>query len=81
MFRHKDIPLFRNGNMRIYLGYMDGTVPEHFLDITDVYIGFKQAGGERMTKHMRSDVHINTSKLGIFFDHSADRLIGKHFPI
>lgn len=53
---------------------MDGAVSKHFLDIADIDIGFKQAGCEGMTEHMRCDMQINSGEATVFVDHFADRL-------
>ena len=76
MLRSKDVPLLRQGNMRIYFRDIDRTVPQHFLDITDINIRLQEAGGKCVPEHMGSDMEGNGGQGGIFVDHPPDSLVG-----
>lgn len=77
MFGGKDIPLFRQGDMRVNLRGVDGTVSQHFLNITDVDIRFQETGGKGVTEHVGRDVQMDGSKRSVLLNHSAHGLIGK----
>lgn len=77
MLGGKNIPLFRQSDMRVNLRGVDGTVPQHFLDITNVYVRFQKTGGESVAEHVGRDVQMNGSKRSILLNHSAHGLVGE----
>lgn len=77
MLGGKNIPLLRQGDMRVNLRGVDGTVPQHFLDITNVDVRFQKTGGEGVAEHVGRDVHVNGSKRSILLNHSAYGLVGE----
>lgn len=50
------IPLLVDSYMGIYFSYVYRTVTEHFLDVADIDICFKEAGCEGVAKHMRGNI-------------------------
>jgi hypothetical protein len=75
MFGGEDVSLLCHRDVGIYFGDIDGTVTEHFLDVADVNIRFEQAGCKSMPEHMRCDMKVDSGKVCVFIDHSADCLI------
>ena len=77
MLRRQNILLFRHRNMRIDFRNIDRTMSKHLLNIPDIHIRLKQAGGKSMPEHMRGNMQINRSKRSIFLNHISYRLFGK----
>lgn len=75
MFIYKDIFLLGIRYMGIDFGGTDRAMSKHSLDITDVYVLFKQQCGKRMTEHMWSYMLFNSGNLGIVVNHETDRLV------
>ena len=71
------IPLLSQCDVGINLGYVDGAVPEHFLDVADVHVSFEEACGEGVAEHMRCYVQVDGGEGTVFVYHAADGLVGQ----
>ena len=76
MLGSENIPLLGQGNMGVDFRDVNGTMPQHFLNVSDVHICLQKTGGKGMVEHMGSDMKVNRSQGDIFIDHAANRLIG-----
>lgn len=75
MFSCQNTSLFSKRNVSINLGDVDRAVPQHFLNIADIYISFQQTCCKSMSEHMGGNVLSNCCNGSIFIYHSADSLI------
>ena len=75
MFSCQNTSLFSKRNVSINLGDVDRAVPQHFLNIADIYISFQQTCCKSMSEHMGGTVLSNCCNGSIFIYHSADSLI------
>ena len=75
MFRPENIPLLGHGYVCIDFRNMNGTVPQHLLNIADIHVCFQQTCGKGMPEHVGCDMQLDGSERGVFVDHSADGLI------
>ena len=75
MFPGQNIPLLGHCHVGIDFCNVDGAVPQHFLNVADIHIGFQQAGGKGMAEHMGRNMLLNGGQGGIFVDNSPDRLV------
>ena len=71
------ISLLPHRDMCINLCDVNRTVPEHFLNVADVDIGFQEAGGESVAEHVRGDVQVNGGEGAVFVNHAANGLVGQ----
>ena len=76
----QDILLLGIGDVGIYFGGADGTVSQHFLNITNINILFQKQSGEGMAEHMWCEMQVNFGEAGIAIYHKTDRLLGKSMP-
>ena len=68
MFGHEDVPLLGHGDMCVDFCNMYGTVPQHFLDVTDINVCFQKACGKGMPIQYNKDKSENPCKIKGFRD-------------
>ena len=66
--------LLSDTRMCVDLCGSDGTVSEHLLNIPNIDVFFKQQRSKRMSEHMRCDMLIDPSVLGVVINHVSHGL-------